>query len=554
MQLKLIKSLDEVKHLVNDKPMFADIETEGLYTATRLIQVYQPEIDPIIYIIDTDIVDLNETKEWLSQQWLVFHNASYDLGTLNIVPKKIDDTFYLSRTAYPEWMKYSLDSVVSNLGLHGLYAEFEKKDMQKAGFIKGAYLSQKQIKYAATDVVALAHIWQNKKIQATRKVLAYKVDILSLSYSIKYQQNTLISSQEDVRKELDKIEDIIEANYKLLNGLNPNSPKQVKEYLNVDSSAKDVLIKIITTTDNSRSRMAKLVYDQRRLLKRRTFLNSYNHPYVVTRFNPAGAATGRFTSTGGDLNLGINAQQIPRDLQYIFNKDTESTVVVHADYSTAELRAGCSIMRDAGMYEELKAGKDLHRIAATLALGGRPEDISKIDRQKGKAISFGFIFGMSAPSFVEYAFINYGVKFTQEEAKQIKTKYQRKYPSIAKYAQVRWNDYKSEFVKSPLGRRNQARMGTDAINYATQSCIAETTKLAIHYLVKEHPEALNYIYNVVHDAIYARVPKDEGDIWADRIAFAMKKGWVEICKRPLLYYKDIPMPVEVEWDNKVKEY
>lgn len=554
MQLKLIKSLNEVKHLVNDKPTFTDIETEGLYTATRLIQVYQPEIDPIIYIIDTDIVDLSEAKDWLSQQWLVFHNASYDLGTLNIVPKKIDDTFYLSRTAYPEWMKYSLDSVVSNLGLYGLYAEFEKKDMQKAGFIKGAYLSQKQIKYAATDVVALAHIWQNKKIQATREVLAYKVDILSLSYSIKYQQNTLISSQENVRKELDKIEDKIEANYELLNGLNPNSPKQVKEYLNIDSSAKDVLIKLITTTDNSRSRMAKLVYDQRRLLKRRTFLNSYNHPYVVTRFNPAGAATGRFTSTGGDLKLGINAQQIPRDLQYIFNQDTKDTTVVHADYSTAELRAGCSIMRDAGMYEELKAGKDLHRIAATLALGGNPEDISKADRQKGKAISFGFIFGMSAPSFVEYAFINYGVKFTQEEAKQIKTKYQRKYPSIAKYAQARWNDYKSDFVKSPLGRRNQARMGTDAINYATQSCIAETTKLAIHYLVKEHPKALQYIYNVVHDAIYARVPKDEGDIWADRVAIAMKKGWVEICKRPLLYYKDIPMPVEVEWDNKVKEY
>jgi len=553
MQLKLIKSLNEVKHLVNDKPTFTDIETEGLYTATRLIQVYQPEIDPIIYIIDTDIVDLSEAKDWLSQQWLVFHNASYDLGTLNIVPKKIDDTFYLSRTAYPEWMKYSLDSVVSNLGLYGLYAEFEKKDMQKAGFIKGAYLSQKQIKYAATDVVALAHIWQNKKIQATREVLAYKVDILSLSYSIKYQQNTLISSQENVRKELDKIEDKIEANYELLNGLNPNSPKQVKEYLNIDSSAKDVLIKLITT-DNSRSRMAKLVYDQRRLLKRRTFLNSYNHPYVVTRFNPAGAATGRFTSTGGDLKLGINAQQIPRDLQYIFNQDTKDTTVVHADYSTAELRAGCSIMRDAGMYEELKAGKDLHRIAATLALGGNPEDISKADRQKGKAISFGFIFGMSAPSFVEYAFINYGVKFTQEEAKQIKTKYQRKYPSIAKYAQARWNDYKSDFVKSPLGRRNQARMGTDAINYATQSCIAETTKLAIHYLVKEHPKALQYIYNVVHDAIYARVPKDEGDIWADRVAIAMKKGWVEICKRPLLYYKDIPMPVEVEWDNKVKEY
>jgi len=545
---KVIDSLEELQHINTTDEIFGDIETDGLYINTRLIQVYQPTTSEIVYIIDTDIIDLEDAKNWLRDKWIIWHGGSYDMGTLNMTPARFDDTLYLARTAYPEWQKFNLDNVISKLGWNKLYEGIDKKSMQKGEFVKGAYLSGRQLKYSATDVYALAQIWKNARIQATRELLCYKVDILSLRYSIEYQQNGLIVDQSAVRKELDKLIDIIESNDRELNGLNPNSPKQVKEYLGTDSSAKEVLIGIITE-GGEKAHMAQLVYDQRRLLKRRTFLNSYNYPKVVTRFNPAGAATGRFTSTGKDLPRGINAQQITRDLQYIFNTDTEDTVVVHADYSTAELRAGCSIMKDAQMYKELKDGKDLHKIAATLALGGNPEDITKAERQKGKAISFGFIFGMSAPSFVEYAFVNYGVVFTAEEAKAIKANYVKRYPQIAKYAKDRWNDYKTTPVQTPLGRRNQARLGTDAINYATQGCIAETMKLAIHYLVKEHPEALKYIYNVVHDAGYLRVPKGTEVEWAERLVTAMKKGWVEMCKRPMLFYKDIPMPVEVEYND-----
>lgn len=553
---KVIDSLEEIKHLNNTEEIFGDIETDGLYINTRLIQVYQPTIDDkIVYIIDTDVIELEDAKEWLKDKWVIWHGGSYDMGTLNMTTAQFDDTLYLARTAYPEWQKFGLDTVISKLGWDKLYEGIDKKSMQKGGFIKGAYLSDRQLRYSATDVYALAQIWKNARIQETRKKLSYKVDILSLKYSIEYQQNRLTVYQPAVREELDKLIDIIEANNIALGGLNPNSPKQVKEYLGTENSAKETLIAIITEgtqADGSMSEkagMAKLVYDQRRLLKRRTFLNSYNYPSVVTRFNPAGAATGRFTSTGKDLPRGINAQQITRDLQYIFNSDTEDTVVVHADYSTAELRAGCSIMKDANMYKELKAGIDLHKIAATLALGGNPEDITKAERQKGKAISFGFIFGMSAPSFVEYAFVNYGVVFTLAEAKMIKAAYVKRYPGIARYAKARWNDYKTTPVQTPLGRRNTPRLGTDAINYATQGCIAETMKLAIHYLCKEFPDATKYLYNVVHDAGYLRVPKGSEKVWAERLVTAMKKGWVEMCKRPMLFYKDIPMPVEVEYND-----
>lgn len=545
---QLITDLQHLPKFNTSLPVFSDIETEGLYINVRLIQLFQPETSPQVFTLDMDRLDLDIVKDYLKPLWTVWHRSVYDLGTLDIVPAKIDDTLYLARIAYPEFKEFALDDVVNSLGYNHLYEGIDKKKMQKQGFVKGAYLSALQLRYAATDVIALSKIWADAKIQACRNILAYKVDMLSIAYAIEYQQNGLLINQLAVRQELDKLVDIIADNYNKLGGLNPNSPKQVKQALGIDSSDKATLVKLIAKGND----VAKLVYEQRRLLKRQTMLQSYNYPKVFTRFAPGGAATGRFTSTGGDMPRGINAQQITRDLQYIFNTDTEDTVVIHADYSTAELRAGCSIMGEHTMYNELKDKKDLHIAAASMALGIDPATVTKADRQKGKAISFGFIFGMSADSFVEYAYVNYGVIFSAEEAKEIKKKYETKYPNIAAYHKLKWNNYKTQPVVTPLGKRAMANLGTDAINFATQGAIAETTKLAVHYLCKANPEATKYIYNVVHDAIYLRVPRGLEDELANNLILAMKKGWLEICKCDLFNFKDIEMPIEIEYNNKVR--
>lgn len=537
------KSINELPKFNPELPAFCDSETDGFYINTRLVQIYQPEASDLIYVLDTDVISLDDIKELLKPLWTVWHNTSYDFGTLKMVTAKFDDTLWLARIAYPDWGEYGLDKVIAKLGHTHLYDGIDKKGMQKSGFRKGAYLSNAQLKYSATDVYALSLIWQNKMFQKSREVLAYKFDIISIKYSIQYQQNGLVVHQPSVRKELDNITDEIKANTLALNGLNPNSPKQCKEALGVDSTDKNTLIHLITNGN----KLAELVFKQRRLLKRQTMLHSYNYPKVFTYFNPAGAITGRFTSSGGDLPNGINAQQITRNLQYMFNQNTEDTTVIHADFSTAELRAGCSIMKDETMHQELMAGMDLHKVAATLAMGGRPEDVTKADRQKGKAISFGLIFGMSATSFQEYAYVNYGVVFTPEECVAIKAAYVKRYPQINKYHKEKWNSYKTEPVVTPLGHRAKARLGTDAINHATQGCIAETTKLAVHYLVKEDDRAVDYIFNVVHDAIYLRVPNSEVDYWVPIVIATMKKGWSEMCKMPMLYFKDIPMPVELEY-------
>lgn len=541
---KVIASLDEIAHLKHDEPTFSDIETGGLYIDTRLIQLYQPTTDNMVYIIDTDVIDEQLAKDFIKPMHTVWYNCSYDFGTLNMTTNEFDDLYYIAKTAYPEWQEYALDVTIRNMGYSHLYDGLDKKKLQESGFIKGAYLSAAQLKYSATDVYALSLIWKDAKVQAIRATnLAYKVDILSVRYAIQYQQNGIPVDRALVRAAIDAAEIKIAENAKKLNGLNVNSPKQCTAALNVPATDKNTLIRLISGGNE----LAKLVYEQRRLIKRKTMLDSYNFPRVYTRYNVAGAATGRFTAKGGDMHKGINAQQIPRDLQHMFKSTNPETVVLDADYSTLELRLACALFGEESMYKQLKDGEDLHTSMAQDVAGRK--DVTKDERTKAKAINFGFVFGMSAESFQEYAFVNFGVVVTLAEASEIRNKYFIKYPAIAKYHRMVWNGCKNKtyVYETALGRRTKPRLGTDGINGPVQGTGAETTKLAVHYMVKEtNGECLKYIINVVHDAIYLEVPVVDKQYWSDMLQKCMIKGWEEISKTALFKYKDIPMIAEVQ--------
>lgn len=565
----VVTSMDDAPALDPNKPTFADIESGGLYIEPRLVQVYQTGMDKV-YILDLDKVKLKEVIQYLTPQWLVFHNGSYDLGTLNFVPEKMDDTLYAVKMAYPEFQKFGLDVTVENLGLGYLYEEFDKKRIQKMGFHPGAYLSQLQLRYSATDCIALEKIWEFQKVQdVITKNLAYKVDMLSQRYAIQYQQNGLIVNQElRNRLEEEQYEDILKYSATLPEGLNVNSSPQVRAYMGTADAKYDTLV-TIANSDHPKAEEAMNIIKLKSARKSYGYAQSINHTKMVTKFNVYGAATGRFSSAGGDIPNGFNAQQIPRMFQKCFVMDTEDTVVVSLDYSTLELRLAAAIYNEPTMYQEFMNGKDLHTEMAVLATGktlhkdglqGSEYDtiktgnvsstgyVTKNDRTLAKSLNFGYIFGMSAQTYQNYAFVSYGVSISLEEATVLRNKYFTKYPSIGKYHKKTWNNVKKPgFVyTTALGRRVKPRVGTEAINGPVQGSGAECTKLAVHYLVKEYPEALKVIFNCVHDAIYLRVPKDDEDLWKDRLKTAMAKGWTEISKCGLFHYNDIPMPLEFE--------
>lgn len=590
MKVKILTKVEELPLLSNNEPTFCDIETEQLYVGTRLIQFYQPSTDDTIYIFDVAPLGysqreyeyvLEQVKNFLKPLHTVWYNSSYDLGTMNMITDKVDDLFYAVKTAYCQFQEFSLDIVLEKLGFGHLYSGLDKKSLQKAGFKKGAYLSQAQLQYSATDVYALSLMWKDEKIQyVIDNNLAYKVDMKSQMYAIMYQQNGLVVDLETRNKLLVKaVQDIKDYSALLPEGFNPNSYKQVRAYLGVEESDHDALVKYALSS-NSLAPQAKAIMDLKRALKEKSYLESINFDKMYTKFNVAGAATGRFTSSGGDIPNGFNAQQIPRQFQKLFKANMDGTKVVGLDYSTLELRLGCAIFGEPEMYRQLREGEDLHTSMAMMITGkplhpeglvgsktaasGMAEQVfdyvSHKDRTDAKAVNFGYIFGMSAGTYQNYAFVSYGISVSLEDSIRLRNKYFEKYPMFKKYHEHVWNNYSKPgfYYETALGRRVKPKLGTDGINGPVQGSGAETTKLAVHWLIKEDcirlgldPEteweqcdAIRYLFNVVHDAIYLRVPDEEELVWRKRLADAMVKGWKEISKSKLFKFKDIPMPVD----------
>jgi len=579
MDYKIVSSVDELPQFDKELPLFSDIETDGLYTNFRMVQFYQPETTPIIYIVDIaqmgyDLItyanEYAKIKTYVMSMWTVWY-GSYDLGTMNISPmmggKKVDNLYFLMKSAFPSLMDFKLKALVRRFPhTKNLYEGVDEKIGAK-GFVLGAYISAEAYRYAALDVLSLEIFWREERVQKIRAYnTAYLVDMLSEKYALIYQQNGLIVNQEAKKKEL-AISYVDRKKYTALlpKGFNPNSWQQVRKLLNINKSAYEDLVAYLNS-DKEDAVLAEYIIKLKRAKKQIGYLEGLA-PIMYTKFNVAGAITGRFTASGGDLPDGFNSQQIPRAYQYMFNRPTEDTAVVYADYSTLELRLAATIFKDKNMYKLFKDGKDPHAETASEISGkpihedgaiyigeydeDNPDWVTTVDRQNAKAPNFGFVFGMSANTFIPYAFTNYNQKYTKAEADEVRNGYFRTYPDIGIYHKRVWDNYKKPafIVETALGRRVKPKLGTDGINTPVQGSGAETTKLAIHYLVRDYgEEVLQYIYLTVHDAIYLRVPRGTHEHWGEALEKSMLLAWEEISKTDLFFYKDIPMIAEVEYE------
>lgn len=592
INLEIIKYVEDFPKFYLDKPVHVDTESGGLYVDIRLIQLYQPEYKlDTVYFLDTDLIDLELCKTLIKPLHTTYFNAPYDCGALNMTSAKIDDLQKAVKIAYPEFQEYALDIVAKKLGLGHFYDGLNKKELQKARFLPGAYLSHEQKRYAAVDVLALAEIWKDKKVQQViQNNIAYKVDMLSLEYCVQYQQNGIPVHRENLLKQIDintkivkenqaRIDEYVQEKFKYFDNhfddtivyvstwkgkdfnrkwtkfdifnmlrqkpFNVNSWQQLRLLFQSNDSDAPFMLRQISEGNE----LARWILDCKRAGKQLSYMEGIK-PFekMYTKFKPGGAATGRFTADGGDLPNGFNAQQIPRKLKHIFGvPENGNKILVGADYSTLELRLAAAIYKDKNMYNKLMAGADLHAETAKAMIGH--DNYTKDDRQNAKPVNFGYTFGMGIATFIEMAFNDYGLVFSEEQAKTFRKKFFEAYPDIAAYHNNIWNAMQqgNYIYSTALGRRTMPKLGTDAINGPVQGTGAECTKLAIHYMCKENPDTVKKIINVVHDSITMCVDNtpEEIEYWSELLKRCMVKGWTEISKTSIMYYKDIPMIVEV---------
>lgn len=206
----------------------------------------------------------------------------------------------------------------------------------------------------------------------------------------------------------------------------------------------------------------------------------------------------------------------------------EGYFVIEADLSQAELRIAACMSGDKTMIDIYRRNGDIHKATGAIVAGITPEAFELLDkaeqkelRQKAKAVNFGFLYGMGWRKFIGYAKTQYGVEFTDDEAKRIRVGFFKKYRSL-----VTWHERMREFamehkfVRSFSGRVRhlpmidspeeyiQQEAGRQAINSPVQEFGSSLGVMAQGRMNEELDPKYLQVVGFIHDAIVVYVKKE----------------------------------------------
>lgn len=270
------------------------------------------------------------------------------------------------------------------------------------------------------------------------------------------------------------------------------------------------------------------------------FLSTYLLPFwyehrddngrIHSNYKLFGTVTGRLSGEGG-------IQQVPRDpfIRSIIGAEP-GWLFLAADYSQVELRIAAMLADERRMLRMFLNGEDIHLNTAASTSGKHPDDITKEERKKAKAVNFGFLYGMGAPKFESYAFDNYGVTVTPDEAVNVRDRFFETYPGLRPWHQrQRRLAERYHRVASPIGRVRhlpnmlsgdkevRAESERQAINSPVQSFASDLMLLS---LVELHRNVLKpkevRVIGTVHDSILFEVREGLQDKWAPEIKRVME--------------------------------
>lgn len=222
-----------------------------------------------------------------------------------------------------------------------------------------------------------------------------------------------------------------------------------------------------------------------------------------------------------------NLQQVPRnkELRTLFTAPP-GRVLLEADYSQIELRIAAHIANDPTMIKIYNEGGDIHSTTGASLAGCSIEDLSKEDRGKAKAVNFGFLFGMSARGFIDYAFDSYGVVFTYNEAVRYRELFFAKYSRLLQWhkemgqrcellggVENMWGQFRA--LPDIYSRNGRERSGAHrrAINTPVQGTASGLLLLAAVEVNKTLSKEIDLkLVGTIHDAVLVDVPLKYKDI------------------------------------------
>lgn len=244
-------------------------------------------------------------------------------------------------------------------------------------------------------------------------------------------------------------------------------------------------------------------------------------------FNLTNVVSGRTSCTNPNL------QQVPRnkDIRSLFTAPA-GRLFFEADYSQLELRIAAHYSNDPTMLKIYNEGGDIHTMTAGIMTGGKQP--TKDERNKAKAVNFGFLYGMSAKKFIDYAYDSYGQIFTSPEAEAYRDAFFVKYSRL-----LPWHKEQEElcecnggvstlfgrFRKLPKIYSNNKYERLGAVRRAVNTPVQGTgSDILLSAAFEVHKKLSKYglkICGTVHDSILGEFNAEDEDWIVDEIKSIM---------------------------------
>jgi DNA polymerase I-like protein with 3'-5' exonuclease and polymerase domains len=214
--------------------------------------------------------------------------------------------------------------------------------------------------------------------------------------------------------------------------------------------------------------------------------------------------------------------------------------IMKLDYSQGELRIIADRGPEPTMLQAYLDNKDIHAITAAQVSGYKLEDFMKLPedkiddlRRSAKAINFGFVYGLQAPGFVDYAWSSYGVKTDLNTAIKYRSDFFALYNKLLTWhaAEIRFAQ-NNGYVRNQFGRLRhlplinskdwgvRSKQERQAINSCIQSTLSDAMQLAMVEIDRQYPDL--WMFGNTHDSLEVYVPVDEIEIWAKRLKQIME--------------------------------
>ena len=602
MPIYKIAQLSDLQELDINKPLMLDTETSKLGSDIVLIQLYQSHLDKVlIFNVKGKEYLVPLLWEILKDYHLVAHNGLYDWGCFKTdiqsqggtftYPQNIDDTFYLTRLAIPQWKKFSLDNCYFNLMRYDPYGSegLDKKVLQKS-FADTTNFTDSQYKYAAIDVYYLEKLYD--KVKEKKDDFNYKLDMRIAEFSVQMQDNGMPVDLE----ELAKIEQTSNKKFNeltiKLKGLNSASYMQVRKALGTEKSSDGTALAIIATREGGfeglkmlqkvdgewemsvvepnyahtqeKAIMAKNIISMREVrmdlsyVKRtHAAMNSDNR--ITAQFSPH-AVSARVQPNNENLS------QWPRRLKHMWGfKPKDGLVMVYSDFSQLELRSVCAVVGEHNMYEAYIKGEDLH----TKTQRDAKIDASKVPpktnaRFVAKMINFLSLYGGSVNAFQSQFIKMAGVWMDTPVVAEILKNWKEVYSDITLWHKENASKLNSGETTghTVCGRPYTTKSFTEFNNIQIQGSGAEVAKYAWNLLYKfgivnnegisgveiKNTSAIRII-NFTHDSYIIECPDDE-EVYekvAYQLMLCMQWSWFTIMANAKI--KNLPMPCDSAVDR-----